>query len=1126
MSIHTSIHHVTHYKYDRAIRLSPQIVRLRPAPHCKIPIRSYSLNIEPDGHFINWMQDPYGNYMARIIFPEPVRELKIEVEVLADVRVINPFDFFLEEYANQWPFEYSEDLKRDLKSYRDVEEHGPLFQKYLSEISRTANPTVDFLVALNTKLQQHIKYLIRMEPGVQTPEETLTLQSGSCRDTAWLLIHILRHLGFGARFVSGYLIQLKADEKPLVGPAGTDTDFTDLHAWAEVYLPGAGWIGLDPTSGLLAGEGHIPVACTPHYRSAAPIEGFAEPAETEFNFKMDIRRVWERPRVTAPVDDEQWAEINRIGAQLDKDIQENDIRLTVGGEPTFVSLDHPEKPEWNTSAVGEEKRVKSAALLREMSNRMAKGHLLHYGQGKWYPGESLPRWAMGCYWRKDGSPLWRNHGLMANLETDYGLKKEDANRFIKVLSEVMELNPKHIFPAFEDTWYYLWKEKQLPDNVTPTDSRLKDPEERERLARIFNKGLDEPSGFVLPMQKLWQAKAKRWVSANWKLRRKNMFLIPGDSPLGLRLPLSSLPWISPNSYPHVVPHDPMRGTTLSEGEGAERSYKKYLELVEQIAGGESEIPDELKPQQQEVGDDSDEPEYDSNGDRVVRTALCVEVREGKLFVFMPPVSEFEDYADLVSALEVTALKLNMPIILEGESPPYDPAIESFKITPDPGVVEVNIHPATSCVEFSKRMESLYDAARTCHLGTDKFLIDGKRVSTGGGHHIVMGGSTPADSPFLRRPDLLKSLLTYWLSHPSLSYLFAGLHIGPTSQSPRIDEARHDSIYELEIAFKCLDSANNVQPWLVDRIFRNLLTDTTGNTHRAEFCIDKLYNPELTTGRLGLLELRSFEMSPHPRMCIALHYLIISLVIKFWKEPLATRSLARWATALHDKWMLPYFLQKDLADIVADLKESGYQFDADFFKAHVEFRFPIAGTLRYHEIEMELRSALEPWHVLGESGLAGGTVRYVDSSLERLQVQVKHFDDSRYSVLCNGIEVPLVSTGVNGEFVAGVRFRAWQPPECLHPTIPVDSPLVFDLYDKQAGRVVSGCTYHVMHPGGRSFDEPPVNDFEAEGRKLARFETIGHTIGNKLDPIPAINHPQFPYTLDMRLHAVCEVAKRR
>ncbi|MFG0722265.1 DUF2126 domain-containing protein [Pseudomonas sp. GLN_6] len=1095
MSIHIALHHVSQYRYDRAVNLGPQVVRLRPAPHSRTRVLSYALKVEPGQHFINWQQDPQGNYLARLVFPEKTRELKIEVDLVAEMAVFNPFDFFLEPYAEKIPFAYTEGEQLELAPYLVKLPAGKLFAKYLASIERTPLPSVDFLVALNQRLSTDISYLIRLEPGVQTPEESLEKGSGSCRDSAWLLVQLFRHLGLAARFVSGYLIQLKADVKALDGPSGTEVDFTDLHAWCEVYLPGAGWIGLDPTSGLFAGEGHIPLACSPEPSSAAPISGGVDECECEFSHKMWVERIWEAPRVSKPYSEAQWQAIVELGQKIDEDLQEQDVRLTMGGEPTFVALDYPDDPEWNTAALGPNKRRLATDLFHRLREHYAPSALVHFGQGKWYPGEQLPRWSLNAYWRRDGEPIWHNPALYADEQKDYGVDAAKAADFLTLLAERLGVDAKYCVPAYEDRFYYLWRERRLPINVSAEDPRLADPLERERLRKVFEQGLDKVVGHILPLAR--QAKQLGWQSGSWFLRDEHCRLIPGDSALGYRLPLDSQPWVSEADYPYITPEDPSQ---------------RFAPLPAAA---------QIKPQSRGVWSGSQtstskRPLLGQSAAAVVRTALCAEPRDGKLYLFMPPLVRLEDYLELVAAIEATAAELKCPVLLEGYEPPMDPRLQFFRVTPDPGVIEVNIHPAASWDELVERTEFLYAQARECRLSSEKFMIDGRHTGTGGGNHFVLGGATPADSPFLRRPDLLRSLISYWHNHPSLSYLFSGLFIGPTSQAPRIDEARNDALYELEIAFAQMpDVGRDCQPWLVDRLLRNLLVDVTGNTHRSEFCIDKLYSPDSASGRLGLLELRAFEMPPHAQMSLAQQLLIRALIARFWREPYKPARLVRWGTELHDRYLLPHFIEQDFADVLQELDGCGYRLHSEWFAPHFEFRFPKSGDFNVKGIELELRQALEPWHVLGEEGGGGGTVRYVDSSLERMQVKLSGLPSDRYVLTCNGVPVPLRPTGKVGEFVGGVRFRAWQPANCLHPTIEVHAPLVFDLVDSWMSRSLGGCQYHVAHPGGRNYDSLPVNAYEAESRRMARFFRLGHSPG-KRPTLPPINNNELPMTLDLRL----------
>ncbi|RZI90740.1 MAG: IMP dehydrogenase, partial [Variovorax sp.] len=612
-----------------------------------------------------------------------------------------------------------------------------------------------------------------------------------------------------------------------------------------------------------------------------------------------------------------------------------DVRLTMGGEPTYVATSDRDAAEWNTDALGPTKRGYATELVHKLRAEYGNGGFLHFGQGKWYPGEQLPRWALNIFWRGDGQTLWHDPELFADERVPTHYTSEDARRFTTVLAHKLGLTERYIQPGYEDVYYYLWRERRLPVNVDPFDSKLDDELERVRLRRVFTQKLDAVIGYMLPIEPANADKdappleGPGWKTGPWFLRDDRLYLIPGDSPMGYRLPLDSQPWASKGDYPYLIDRDPTApraalpsasdyraryaaattgGPTNDLGDvpytfGTPPATSAALRMqgpgstAAAAVGGLNPDPADRSPTRQ--------PRRGESAHWVTRTALCVEVRDprrangpaaekvgsasGVLYVFMPPLARLEDYLDLVAAVEATATQLGMQIVMEGYPPPRDPRLKMLAVTPDPGVIEVNIHPANNWKELVDHTEFLYNAAFETRLSAEKFMTDGRHTGTGGGNHFVMGGATPADSPFLRRPELLASLLLYWHNHPSLSYLFSGMFIGPTSQAPRVDEARSDQVYELEIALKEIAKnreiyGQNMPAWLVDRTLRNILIDVSGNTHRSEFCIDKLYSPDSSTGRLGLLELRAFEMPPHARMSIAQQLLIRALVARFWDEP--------------------------------------------------------------------------------------------------------------------------------------------------------------------------------------------------------------------------------------------------
>ena len=1069
MGIKVALEHRTSYTFDRLVEVFPHVVRLRPAPHSRTPIEAYSLQIEPADHFVNWQQDAFGNFLARLVFPSRARSLTITVGLIADLKVINPFDFFIEEYAETFPFEYPKDLLEDLKPYlrppdEDGVDSGPgeLAQAWVKNF--VINPgmrTIDFLVAVNHGINADVGYSVRMEAGVQTPDFTLRTGIGSCRDSAWLLVSVLRQMGLAARFVSGYLVQLTSDVQALDGPSGPIADFTDLHAWAEVYIPGAGWIGLDATSGLFAGEGHIPLSATPQPASSAPITGATEPCETTLDFANVVTRVHEDPRVTLPYTEAAWGAICALGTRVDERLAAGDVRLTVGGEPTFVSIDNQVDPEWTTDADGPLKRERASALAAQLKQRWAPQGLVQRNQGKWYPGEPLPRWQIGLHWRTDGEPLWSDGTLLADPwaeEPPAEVAPDAGKRVLGALAAGLGLPASQVRPAYEDALSRLASAVRQPagEPVASDDDLEADAADaRAELLSRLDESVTEPSAHVLPLHR--RDDDTGWASADWKLRRGRIVLLEGDSPAGLRLPLNSISWGSP-PVSHTADPLARRGPLIRDPE----------------------------PEAVEV----------EEAEGLPVTAMVAEVRDGILYVFLPPTEELEHFVELVTRLEAAAAEAGCPLVVEGYGPPPDPRLTSMSVTPDPGVIEVNVAPTASFAEQRQQLETLYEQARLTRLSTESFDVDGTHGGTGGGNHITLGGITPAESPMLRRPDLLVSMLTYWQRHPALSYLFSGRFIGTTSQAPRVDEGRAEALYELEIAFSEIDrltDGSTSKPWVTDRALRHLLTDITGNTHRAEFCIDKLYSPDSARGRLGLLELRGFEMPPHFQMAMVQSLLVRALVAWFWDEPLRA-PLIRHGANLHGRYLLPHFVIHDIADVAADLREHGINFDTSWLDPFTEFRFPRIGTAVFDGVEIELRGAIEPWNVLGEESTAGGTARYVDSSVERLQVRLIGADRHRYIVTANGHPIPLLATDNADVQVGGVRYRAWQPPSALHPTITVDGPLRFELIDTATSMSRGGCTYHVSHPGGRSYDNPPVNAVEAESRRGRRFEATGFTPG--------------------------------
>lgn len=1077
------IQHRSHYHYPRPAHLGSHTLRLRPTAHAKARIETYRLLIDCE-HTLRWQQDPYGNHVAKVHFPAetPTSSLDVLVELTVDVRPVNPFDFLLDDIAEETPFAYPASLKHELTPFLHLDDpaffRGPRYRELSESLPRTGT-TIDLITELNAAVARTVRYVIREQTGVYTPEECLVAGQASCRDSAVLLTALMRERGLAARFVSGYLVQLTDEGMLPDQPKGVTRDVVDLHAWCEVYLPGAGWVGLDATSGLLAGEGHIPLCGASVPALAAPLEGTSDTPADEVSFSMLVGRLGHEARPTTPYPDEIWSLLQAAGDRADAALEGAGVRLTMGGEPTFNARDDAELPEWSSEALGPSKLAYGRRLAAALRERITPGAVILHRPGKWYPGESLPRWALEIVGRRDQTPLWPPRAKLGRPASP-----DDAERFGRALMEALELDDAScLMAAYEDAFHLIKDESQLPVDVDPRAATLEDSEERRRVARILSRGISEPAGWVLPLAPLAN---ERWGSERWEFRRGALYLLPGDSPVGLRLPLASLTSVAPPpryEEPRGYPPDPR-----------------------------TEPDDDNQQHQLPVASAQATSRFG------IRTAVCVEVRDGELFAFLPPLPSFARFCAIVAALDRARDATGLEVQLEGYGPPQ--AFEAFKfaVTPDPGVLEVNVPPTASMRAYDDLIQQVFDAALNSGLHSEKYLIDGRMAGSGGGNHITFGGPSTLESPFLKRPDLLASLLTFFQHHPSLSYMFAGLFVGPTSQAPRVDEARHETLYELEIAMarafaKGVDPPEGPPPWLADMLFRHLLVDMTGNTHRAEISIDKLFDPQTPHGRQGLIELRAFEMPPHPRMVTAQVLLVRSLIAAFQRQPYQ-HPLVRWGQALHDRFLLPHNLWRDFEDVLGFLNDAGLPLPGDGYRPFLELRCPLVGTLQAGDITLEVRNALEPWHVLGEELSGSGTSRFVDSSLERIEVKVTGLIAGRHAVLVNGHTLPLHPTPVVNSYVAGVRFRAWAPPHSLHAHIGIHHPIHLEVVDTWSQRSLGGCAYHVWHPEGRAFDTPPLTRFEAAARRAQRFTIDAHTPWPVV-PRTATPHPDQPYTLDLR-----------
>ena len=1097
MNTRIAINHKIDQRFDKKVGLSTHWLRLRPAPHTQSLIEAYSLKIHTEPHFLNWLRDPYENHLARLDLPEPVADLRIEVEVLAELPPGNPFDFLVEPSAFSFPFDYPSQLTKELAPYLNVGRPGPRLRAWFEAMEVEPGYIVERLGDINLKFYNLLPAFGPLQPGAVDTETVLARGGGSPWEIAWLATLTLRHLGLAARFTSGYHVAL--------APKEGGYDIARLHAWTEVYLPGAGWIGLDPAGGIFTAEGHIPLASAPEYLRTMPLTGYFEHCAASQDETTTVRRLIPAPEVW-PYSDCQWADIRALARKVDEDLQAQSIHLNLGQSLSFVSAYNPTAPEWTTAAMGPDKTRTAEDLLYRLKNRLAPGGILHLGQGEWMGGESLPRWRLSAFFRSDDFPIWQDPALIGWRQSGFSLTTEDARRFAEVLGENLGLAKSFVIPAQEDGLHQFWLHRtDLTSAPDPAD--LRDPERRRALAVRLTGHQNEPAGFVLPLR--WDPVADAWSSGNWSFRRGRLVLIPGDSAMGYRLPLDSLPV----------------GDAAAAEPEPERCQFDERPLLPREFGELNARFVTVSPATEHF--ETADPIYTEA--RPPRTAVSIQVRQGQLYVFLPPLTHLEHYLVLVSAIESTAKRIGVPVMLEGYEPPEDHRLLRLTLEPDAGCLKVCLPEVSSSASQIELVEVAFAEAANAGLRGERIMADGKSLPPGGRADIRLGGTVPANSPFFRRPELLRSLIACWQRHPSLSYLFAGRSIGPGGSAPRPDEGRDDALYELLIALERIPAGECAVPWMPDRLLRHLLADPAGDMRRAEIRIDQLYPPDRSSLRLGRTILRSFETPPHPKMAALQALLVKALLARFGRKPIQS-ELIEWRSALHDRFMLPHVLWEDFLSVLDDLTTAGFPFQPEWFRPLLDLRFPLLGHVQIGDMELELRSAHEPWPVLAEETTSMGTARFVDSANEKVQVRCSGLSPGRHVLTCNGYRVPLKATATHGEMVAGVRYKASNPPSTLHPTKYAVDALVFDLLDSWTGRVIGGCTYFPPRPElygaigvapnlAESGEElaphllhaPPVRvpPWSSGGVFLARGS--GQTA---ITPPPAVTDERYPYLLDL------------
>ena len=1104
MTTRVSITHRIEDRFERAVRVPTQWLRLRPAPQTQAHVSAYSLVVHAEPFFLNWLRDPFENHLARLDLPEPITSLGFELEMIATLEPVNPFDFLMEPYAAEQPFDYPEQLHKELEPYLFVPpELGPRTRAFLDAVKAERKPsaTVECLDALNQRVNTACKWQPTDAPGVSDLEQGLTRGVATSWDLAWLLTLSLRQLGLAARMVGGYRIYLAED---------ADTqDFVGLHAWSEVYIPGSGWIGLDPTMGLFTSETYIPLAAAPDPKRVLPGVGLRS-AGAKHTETLQIRRL--TPRADSwPYTDTQWSDIQALGYLVEQDLAAQALSVKLGASLSFVSGVHANEPEWNISALGPTKWHAAEGLLDRLQQRLAPGGVPQLGQGQWFAGDQLPRWQLSCYFRADGRPAWKNPQRLGwGKDSDYGLSQ--ARDLAAFVARALGIASVHVLPAHEDALHDLARNGSTGlQREQPSAAELRDPDQRRALADRLSRSERQPTGYVLPLR--WDHQAERWTSGAWPFRRERLYLLPGGSPLGYRLPLESLALDAETALESQLERDPFAPLD---------AWGDYHETMA------------ARLQSARTEDAAFAP-----GLRTPRTALSVEARDGKLYVFVPPVSDAGHYLQLVAAVEIAAEALDVAVILEGYEPPEDARLRRFSLEPDAAVLRLQLPAAQSWSEQLSLLHAAYADAAWAGLRPERIMADGRRMPSGGGGPISVSGGSAPDSPFLTHPDTLRGLIAYFQRHPSLSRFFVGHNLGGSSASPRPDEGRDEALYELAIGLSRLPRGQSAAPWQTDRALRHLLTDPAGDMKRAELRIDQLFSPERASRRLGKVVIHAFETAPEPRMAALQLLLIQALIGRFARHP-DSGELVRWGSALSDRFLLPRMLWEDLREVIADLNAAGYPFQLQWFQPLLELRFQALGSLALGELTLQLHTALEPWPVLAEEVTGGGVARFIDTANERVQVWLKGVTPGRHVLVCNGERVPLQHVGDFGEYVAGVRYKVVNPTSTLHPTVWPVNALVFDVLDAWSGRVLGGCTYYPGRPqvwGAYGQPLPPpqaADELDARGElprpptplpapswasrpwsQPAHFVPRGSGLATLAEPLP--RRDDRPYLLDLVHH---------